>query len=334
MNIQPKIRWYHSPVPKEVLKNLTERSDAKGFIQILSQLVLTTIAGIISYISFQRLPLWASIPIFSVYATFYSFLGFAGAGHELSHRTVFKTKFWNEFFMIIVSFLSWSDYVFFRASHTRHHQYTVHKGLDLEVELPLKYRRKTWFFMFTFNLPGLINNLKTIIRRSLGILTGEWEKRLYPVNNKKERQRLFAWSRILLIGHLTLAILFVLSGQWTLLLLITFAQYFCGWLNHLCGFPQHVGLQPNVPDFRLCCRTVILNPVFAFFYWQMNYHIEHHMYAGVPFYNLKKLHEAIKDDVPTPYGGLRAAWKDMLVIINKQEKDPSYFYVPTLPSSK
>ena len=30
----------------------------------------------------------------------------------------------------------------------------------------------------------------------------------------------------------------------------------------------------------------------------MNWHIEHHMYAGVPCYNLGKLYEEIKDDMP------------------------------------
>eukprot|EP00493_Phyllostaurus_siculus_P012731 UN12918 len=28
-------------------------------------------------------------------------------------------------------------------------------------------------------------------------------------------------------------------------------------------------------------------------YWYMNFHIEHHMYANVPCYNLPALHEAI-----------------------------------------
>ena len=27
-----------------------------------------------------------------------------------------------------------------------------------------------------------------------------------------------------------------------------------------------------------------------FWYWHMNFHIEHHMYAAVPCYNLEKLH--------------------------------------------
>ena len=34
-----------------------------------------------------------------------------------------------------------------------------------------------------------------------------------------------------------------------------------------------------VPDFRLTTRTFYLNnPVVRNWYWQMNYHIEHHMY--------------------------------------------------------
>ncbi|MGY8902743.1 MAG: fatty acid desaturase, partial [Flavobacteriales bacterium] len=32
-----------------------------------------------------------------------------------------------------------------------------------------------------------------------------------------------------------------------------------------------------------------------FLYWHMNWHTEHHLYAGVPCYNLKKLHQAVKD---------------------------------------
>ena len=30
-------------------------------------------------------------------------------------------------------------------------------------------------------------------------------------------------------------------------------------------------------------RTVYMNPISRFIYWNMNYHIEHHMYPLVPF---------------------------------------------------
>ena len=37
-----------------------------------------------------------------------------------------------------------------------------------------------------------------------------------------------------------------------------------GWLRYLCNGTQHAGLQDDVPDFRLCTRTVLLNPLHAF----------------------------------------------------------------------
>jgi fatty acid desaturase len=86
-----------------------------------------------------------------------------------------------------------------------------------------------------------------------------------------------------------------------------------------------------VPDFRLCCRTVELNPVLRFLYWQMNYHTEHHMYAAVPCYNLRKLHKAILADMPPCPNGLVAAWRQIITIMRRQAVDPTYQYVAPLP---
>ena len=41
-------------------------------------------------------------------------------------------------------------------------------------------------------------------------------------------------------------------------------------------------------------RTVYMNPVLRFLYWNMNYHIEHHMFPMVPYHALPKLHEEMK----------------------------------------
>ena len=69
--------------------------------------------------------------------------------------------------------------------------------------------------------------------------------------------------------------------------------------------PAARGAAGHVPDFRLllAARSIsILSPVFL--YWQMNYHTEHHMYAGVPCYNLPKLHRLIKPQMPACKRGL------------------------------
>ena len=100
----------------------------------------------------------------------------------------------------------------------------------------------------------------------------------------------------------------------------------------LCNNTQHAGLQDDVPDFRLCCRTFTLNRFAQFLYWDMNYHIEHHMYAAVPCYNLGRLHQLIKHDLaPCPHG-LAATWKEIGDIQKMQKADPEYQHVMPLPA--
>ena len=62
------------------------------------------------------------------------------------------------------------------------------------------------------------------------------------------------------------------------------------------GLTQHAGLAEDVLDHRLNSRTVYMNPVFRFLYWNMNYHVEHHMFPMVPYHALPALHAEMKAD--------------------------------------
>ena len=104
------------------------------------------------------------------------------------------------------------------------------------------------------------------------------------------------------------------------------------WLRWLVGGPMHAGLRDNVPDFRLCVRSNTLDPISEFLYWSMNWHTEHHMYAGVPCYNLARLYRVIRDDVPEPRT-LLGSWREILAIWKKQQEDPGYQYDTPLPTT-
>jgi fatty acid desaturase len=329
-----RINWYHSPIDKETLRSLTTRCDWKGFAQIIPQLLLTVATGVGAYYAWQYLSWPLVVLVLYIHATVYSFLGLSGAGHELCHGTPFKTRFWNEFFLKLVAFLSYTNYIHFRASHNGHHKWTVHKGIDLEVVLPITINKRDLFWMLTFNVMALKFILQMTFRHACGIIKGEWEERIFPETDMENRRKMRDWARFILVGHLLLAAAFIYFKLWPLLFIITLAPFYGGWLNFLCGFTQHVGLVPSVPDFRLCCRTVILNPLTRFFYWHMNYHIEHHMYAAVPFYNLRHLRKAIEADLPPAYPGLLAAWREIIPIMRKQKEDPAYVFVPPLPGEK
>ena len=101
----------------------------------------------------------------------------------------------------------------------------------------------------------------------------------------------------------------------------------------MVGITQHTGLRDNVADFRKSTRSMTLNPIAEFLYWRMNWHIEHHMYAGVPCYNLKKLAQEISDDMPEPRT-LLGAWREMRNTSHRQKEDPSYVFDTPIPESK
>ena len=106
-----------------------------------------------------------------------------------------------------------------------------------------------------------------------------------------------------------------------------------GWFVIFMGMTQHAGLAENVLDHRLNSRTVYMNPVFRFLYWNMNYHVEHHMFPMVPYHALPKLHEIMKADTPQPYSSTWAAYKEIIPAVLRQRRDPEWFVRRELPST-
>ena len=64
----------------------------------------------------------------------------------------------------------------------------------------------------------------------------------------------------------------------------------------------------------------------------MEYHIEHHMFPQVPSYNLPKLHNMIKDQMPPIRKGLWGAYKEIIPALYKQSKNPDYKIELLIPS--
>jgi fatty acid desaturase len=77
-------------------------------------------------------------------------------------------------------------------------------------------------------------------------------------------------------------------------------------------------------------RTIVLDPISEFLYWRMNWHTEHHMYAGTPCYNLPALYQAISNDTPAPRT-LLGAWQEMRETWRRQQQDPDYQFDTPLP---
>ncbi|MEO2183274.1 MAG: fatty acid desaturase [bacterium] len=338
-----KIDWYRSPIDKALLAQLMQRSALRGWVQTGLHLGLFFTTGTLAYLCFNNISAanwhW-NLPLLFVvlfiHGTIGPFMGFI-AIHELQHRTVFKNRLLNEVFEAIYAFISWSDYIWYQQSHAIHHRVTCYEHQDGEVVLPQRFslrRWNVWLGLLAYNPKVTWQKLKILWGHANGVLIGEWYNHVLPKTDKKLRARHRRWAIVLLGGHLLLAMIFVATGYWFLIVVFTIGTQYCGWLGFLCGLPQHYGLKPNEADYRLNARTFTCSKLVGFYYWNMQYHLEHHMYPAVPFHQLPKLRAQIAGDLPAAPHGLIATWREMLAIRAEMMRDPEYQYVPSIPEPK
>ena len=233
-------------------------------------------------------------------------------------------------FLRIFSFLCWSSHVGYKASHTRHHLYTLHPPHDLEVVLPMRLTLEGFLLSIIIDPAGFYGSVASTARLD-GRLTGQWEHALFP--EKPAAATAFHMGaggpararpdRCLLRRHGAVAGCRPDDG----------GHLLWPWVFFLNTYSQHTGLQDDVPDFRLCTRTIRHNPVLQFLYFHMNFHAEHHMYASVPCYNLGRLRREIEHDMPAARN-MFGAWREIIGILKRQKIEPGYQYAYVLPGGR
>lgn len=343
-----RVRWYRSPVERDVLRGLTRRSDVKGFLQAGGHLALLVLTGFLVFRAFGQRR-WAEFGVFLwIHGIIMTFLTLSSS-HELSHNTVFKTKWRNRFFLLIISIPGWFNPFWYDISHTYHHLYTLFPRGDREVTLPREPSLRFGYLLqlFTVNIfggynsiglvPAVVGTVRLAVAGSFGgafaAVSSEWIEAIFTPDKVAERKKAVAFARFLVLFHLSVIVVSVVFKLWPLMLVVTFGTFIGNWLRYFVGVPMHTGLRDNVADFRKCSRTIRLDPLTEFLYWRMNWHIEHHMYAAVPCYHLRRLHRVIADDLPEPRT-LIGSWREMRAIWKKQREDPGYQYDTPVPGDR
>jgi fatty acid desaturase len=167
-----------------------------------------------------------------------------------------------------------------------------------------------------------------IVQHSLGALDAE-EKTYVP---EMEWPKVIRTARIWLVLHLLPWALVLYTGSILPALLFgVLPSMYGSWFFMFVGMTQHGGLAENTHDHRLNARTIYMNPVFRFLYWNMNYHVEHHMFPMVPYHALPKLHKIVQHDLPPPYTSTWQAYRELVPAVIRQMRDPEYFVQRPLP---
>jgi len=316
--------WYHTPIPRKRMKELMQRSDERAMRDIVIHAVAMVAAGVGGYLTWGS---WWSVPFFIVYGVLYG-SAMDSRWHECGHRTAFRTKWMNDVVYQIASFMMLREPEVWRWSHTRHHTDTIIVGRDPEIGVP----RPPTLWEIAVSFLGIMQAkvyFKKIFLHASGQLTAE-EKTFIPESE---------WGKVVMTARIHLGIyvatIALSLATWSImpLMFVGLPSFYGAWLYLTTGLTQHAGLAEDVLDHRLNCRTVYMNPVVRFLYWEMNYHVEHHMFPMVPYYNLKDLHAEMKDDTPRPYTGFWEAYQEIIPTIVRQVNEPTFFIHRQLPAT-
>ena len=326
--------WYKPNIDKKTLKELSKRSDIKGFTDVSIFIVALILSGYLCVISWGTL--W-SIPALLLYGNIF-YCKIISIQHETNHETYFKTRALNKFFYHITSLLGGFEAVRWKWSHFHHHTYTIftHEEVyDYENNSP-KPTEPIRFLLNFLPLGPIINIQKIrhfthfeIIKHSFGIIT--------PVVNitvpEKEIKKIINSSRLYVGFWLIIILSSIFFKTWLPIIMLILPPFYGNTILMICGMTQHAGLADNIKDHRKSTRTVIMNPFFSFLYSNMEYHIEHHIFPKIPCHNLKAFHHVVKDQMPTPKKGIINAYKEIIPAIFKQAKDKNYYLNVDVPST-
>jgi len=314
--------WYHTPIPRKRLKELMQRSDQPAIRDTIIHIAAFVVTGVGAFLTWGS---WWSVPFFIAYGALYG-SSMDSRWHECGHRTAFRTKWMNDVIYQVASFMMFREPEVWRWSHTRHHTDTIIVGRDPEIAVPRP--PKLWEIALAFlAVMQAKAYFKKVFLHASGRLSDE-EKTFIP---ESEWPVVYRTARIHLAIYVATIALSLATWSIMPLMFIGLPSMYGAWLHVTTGLTQHAGLAEDVLDHRLNCRTVYMNPVVRFLYWEMNYHVEHHMFPMVPYYNLKHLHAEMKNDTPKPYSGFWEAYQEIIPAIIRQSREPGFYIKRQLP---
>ena len=316
--------WYHSEIPRAKMKELMKRSDGPAIRDTIIWLgAMVILAALAAYLWPSW---WAAVPLLC-YGVLYG-SATDSRWHECGHGTAFKTPWMNDAVYHIACFMIMRNPTRWRWSHTRHHTDTIIVGLDPEIAV----MRPPAALCVAAGFIGIFDAwdaMKMMLFNAAGTIAAE-EKTFIP---EMEWPKVILVARIwVLIYAVTVAACFYFHSVLPLLL-VGLPRLYGAWHHVLTGLMQHGGLADNVLDHRMNSRTVYINPVSRFIYWNMNYHVEHHMFPMVPYHALPKLHALIKDDLPAPTPSMWACYREMFPIWVRQMHGEDIFLLRKLPDT-
>ena len=287
-------------LPRETIRGLSRRSDARGALQLGAHLGLLVATGLLVWASRGRPWLAAALLLHGIVLAF-----LFCALHECIHRTAFATRALNDAVAWVCGALLVLPPNYFRLFHFAHHRFTQNRARDPELAVPAPATRADYWWRVS-GLPYWRERLQTTLRHAL---TGRVTEPFVPPARAAEvvREARTLWTCYLGIAALSL----YLQRADVLIYWIMPALLGQPFLR-LFLLAEHTGCAFD-DDMLANTRTTYSNAAVLFLTWRMPYHAEHHSFPSVPFHALARVNALLPTEnrVTAPgYVALhRALWR-------------------------
>lgn len=297
---------------REEIQRLSQRSDAAGWWAVGSTWAI--IAA-----TFAVLALWPN-PVTFVLALVIlggRQLALAILMHEAAHGTLFRTRWLNDRLTDwLCARIIWVDVARYRKHHIRHHAHTgTDQDPDWSLSRPFPTQRTSLLRKFARDLSG-ISGLRRLLGQllmDLGVLeyTVAAEVTRRPRGDRRWHHYLAEGARNMgpmllanaaLAGILAACGEFWLFGVWWLANLTTYSLFMRirSLAEHACTERGRDMLRNTRTTHAGWLARATVAPL------RVNYHIEHHLMAALPWFRLAEAHRLLRQRglVPTPPGYL------------------------------
>ena len=260
------------------LRSLCAASNGKGAIQAVSHLGAIGVSGTLLW--FTRGSWWA-VPIFAVHGVLLNFL-YAGQ-HELSHWTVFRSGWPNEWLGRLFGFVLFYPRTFDQVQHMAHHRFTQDWARDGELARD-RYTLGS-YLLWMSGVTYWYSRWRRILRFAFGSVTE-------PYLPAKRHAELIREARLHLAGYAMIVGVSLMAHSGAAVFLWLAPMLVMKWVHQLQNTMEHLGL-PHEDNVLVNTRSTRTNAVMRWLGWQMQYHTAHHAFPGVPFHRLRELNAAI-----------------------------------------
>lgn len=222
----------------------------------------------------------ACLPLYLLAAV--SLHGISLFTHEGVHGILSTEPRWNRMLSIACALPVLQNFSAYKVLHLKHHK---HLGLEGDPDRYKNYTQWNWLVFAMYWGRLLIGYPAYIVAIPiLGFRQGNTEERIWIA------------LEIALLGLLVTGVLLSPIPHVLLIHGWLIPMVFVNTMVNIRGMSQHTLLEQE-SDLIRGTRTILTNPVTRFFMCNENYHLEHHLYPAVPWYNLPRLHQELKGEL-------------------------------------